>query len=158
MAALDAGYATTASGVTLDRFCGSGISSVNFAAASVMSGMEDVVIAGGTEMMSSYAGNVSKSRSPFLDSGNAHLRAIHPQTNQGVAADAIATLEGIDRRAVDDRSRPGWRGSGSRPVRGIGPSCHCRPDAVHPPLHPHHNVGCDDPCLRTGKQHDRGMQ
>ena len=102
MAALDAGYATTASGVTLDRFCGSGISSVNFAAASVMSGMEDVVIAGGTEMMSSYAGNVSKSRSPFLDSGNAHLRAIHPQTNQGVAADAIATLEGIDRRAVDE--------------------------------------------------------
>jgi acetyl-CoA C-acetyltransferase len=38
MAALDAGCATTASGVTLDRFCGSGISSVNFAAASVMSG------------------------------------------------------------------------------------------------------------------------
>jgi len=63
--------------------------------------MEDVVIAGGTEMMSSYAGNVSKSRSPFLDSGNDHLRAIHPQTNQGVAADAIATLEKIDRRSVD---------------------------------------------------------
>ena len=102
MAALDAGYATTASGVTLDRFCGSGISSVNFAAASVMAGMEDVVIAGGTEMMSSYAANVSKSRSPFLDSGNDHLRAIHPQTNQGVAADAIATLEKIDRRAVDE--------------------------------------------------------
>ena len=67
-----------------------------------MSGMEDVVIAGGTEMMSSYAGNVSPSRSPFLDSGNNHLRAIHPQTNQGVAADAIATLEKIDRRAVDE--------------------------------------------------------
>jgi acetyl-CoA C-acetyltransferase len=102
MAALDAGYATTASGVTLDRFCGSGISSVNFAAASVMSGMEDVVIAGGTEMMSSYGANALKSRSPFLDGGNAHLRAIHPQTNQGVAADAIATLEKIDRRAVDE--------------------------------------------------------
>ena len=61
MAALDAGYDITASGVTLDRFCGSGISSVNFAAASVMSGMEDVVIAGGTEMMSSYAANVPHS-------------------------------------------------------------------------------------------------
>jgi acetyl-CoA C-acetyltransferase len=102
MAALDAGYAITASGVTLDRFCGSGITSVNFATASIMTGFEDVVIAGGTEMMSSYAANVSTSRSPFLDSGNAHLRAIHPQTNQGVAADAIATLEGIDRRAVDE--------------------------------------------------------
>jgi acetyl-CoA C-acetyltransferase len=102
MAALDAGYAITASGVTLDRFCGSGISAVNFAAASVMSGMEDVVIAGGTEMMSSYAANVSPSRSPFLDSGNDHLRSIHPQTNQGVAADTIATLEKIDRRSLDE--------------------------------------------------------
>ena len=52
MAALSAGYDTKASGTTLDRFCGGGISSVNFAAASVMSGMEDCVIAGGTEMMS----------------------------------------------------------------------------------------------------------
>jgi acetyl-CoA C-acetyltransferase len=102
MAALDAGYAITASGVTLDRFCGSGITAVNLASASIMSGMEDVVIAGGTEMMSSYAANVSKARSPFLDSGNDHLRAIHPQTNQGLAADAIATLERIDRRAVDE--------------------------------------------------------
>lgn len=102
MAALDAGYAITASGVTLDRFCGSGISAVNFAAASVMAGMEDVVIAGGTEMMSSYAANRSAARSPFLDSGNDHLRALHPQTNQGVAADAIATLEKIDRRSLDE--------------------------------------------------------
>jgi acetyl-CoA C-acetyltransferase len=102
MAALDAGYSTTASGVTLDRFCGSGISAVNFASASVMAGMEDVVIAGGTEMMSSYAANTSPSRSPFLDSGNDHLRSIHPQTNQGVAADAIATLEKIDRRSLDE--------------------------------------------------------
>ena len=52
MAALSAGYDSKASGTTLDRFCGGGISSVNFAAASVMSGMEDCVIAGGTEMMS----------------------------------------------------------------------------------------------------------
>src|SRR4028119_105884 len=51
-AALDAGYRTRASGVTLDRFCGSGITSVNLAAAQIMSGMEDLVIAGGTEMMS----------------------------------------------------------------------------------------------------------
>ena len=101
MAALDAGYDITASGVTLDRFCGSGITSVNFAAATVMAGMEDLVIAGGTEMMSSYAANVVDVAPPFLDSGNVHLRAIHPQTNQGVCADAIATLERIDRQAVD---------------------------------------------------------
>src|ERR1700754_4773561 len=52
MAALDAGFDVKASGVTLDRFCGSGLTAVNLAAAQVMSGMEDLVIAGGTEMMS----------------------------------------------------------------------------------------------------------
>ncbi len=52
MAALDAGYDTKASGVTLDRFCGSGITSANFAANAIMAGMEDLVISGGTEMMS----------------------------------------------------------------------------------------------------------
>src|SRR5664279_4316433 len=52
MAALDAGYDVKASAVTLDRFCGSGITSVNLATASIMSGMEDLVIAGGCEMMS----------------------------------------------------------------------------------------------------------
>ena len=102
MTALDAGFDITASGVTLDRFCGSGITATNFAAASVMAGMEDVVIAGGAEMMSSYKENGPKHRSPFMDSGNLHLRALHPQTNQGVAADAIATLEGIPRSALDE--------------------------------------------------------
>ena len=67
-----------------------------------MAGVEDVVIAGGTEMMSSFKANASRNRLPFMDNGNLHLRALHPQTNQGVAADAIATLEGIDRRAVDE--------------------------------------------------------
>ena len=52
MAALDAGYDVRSSGMTLDRFCGSGITTATLATASVMSGMEDVVIAGGTEMMS----------------------------------------------------------------------------------------------------------
>ena len=101
MAALDAGYPITASGVTLDRFCGSGITAVNLAAANVMSGLEDVVVAGGTEMMSSYRQNAPKNRNPFMDNGNLHLRALHPQTNQGVAADAIATLEGISREDLD---------------------------------------------------------
>jgi acetyl-CoA C-acetyltransferase len=101
MAALDAGFATTASGVTLDRFCGSGITAVNLATASVMAGMEDVVIAGGAEMMSSYRHNMPKNMTPFMDNGNLSLRAKHPQTNQGVAADAIATLEGIPREDLD---------------------------------------------------------
>src|ERR1700722_383737 len=52
MAALDAGFDVRASGVTLDRFCGSGLTAVSMAAAQIRSGMEDLVIAGGTEMMS----------------------------------------------------------------------------------------------------------
>ena len=101
MAALDAGYDVKASGVTLDRFCGSGITTVNLAAAQIMSGMEDLVIAGGTEMMSYTASSADPTSPPFMDSGNLSLRAKHPQSHQGVCADAIATLEGITREDVD---------------------------------------------------------
>lgn len=101
MAALDAGYDVKASGVTLDRFCGSGITTVNLAASQVMSGMEDIVIAGGTEMMSYTSATADPKTPPMMDSGNLHLRELHPQSQQGVCADAIATLEGIDREAVD---------------------------------------------------------
>jgi acetyl-CoA C-acetyltransferase len=102
MAALDAGYDTKASGMTLDRFCGSGITTVNLAAASIMSGMEDLVIAGGTEMMSYTAATADRTSPGLLDGGNLRLRARHPQSHQGVCADAIATLEGIPRQALDE--------------------------------------------------------
>lgn len=97
MSALDAGYATESAGVTLDRFCGSGITATNFAAANIMSGMEDVVIAGGCEMMSFSAPFLKNSCHPLMDHENLHLRALHPQSHQGVCADAIAALEGISR-------------------------------------------------------------
>jgi acetyl-CoA C-acetyltransferase len=102
MAALNAGYDVRSSGVTLDRFCGSGITTVNLAAAQIMSGMEDLVIAGGTEMMSYHSQIGDPSKPPMIDSGNLQLREMHPQSQQGVCADAIATLEGIDRDAVDN--------------------------------------------------------
>jgi len=102
MALLDAGFDTRASGVTLDRFCGSGITAVNMAAAQVMAGMEDLVIAGGTEMMSYTASMADPTRPAFMDAGNLRLRARHPQSHQGVCADAIATLEDIPREALDD--------------------------------------------------------
>jgi len=101
MAALDAGYDVRSSGVTLDRFCGSGITTVNFAASTVMSGMSDLVVAGGTEMMS-YLGATADPRVPqMIDAGNLRLRASHPQSHQGVCADAVATLEGIGREDLD---------------------------------------------------------
>jgi len=100
MSALDAGYDVTSSGVTLDRFCGSGITTVNMAAASIMSGMEDLVVAGGCEMMSGY-GLLSGDVSPFVDSGNEHLREMYGQSHQGICADTIATIEGISREDLD---------------------------------------------------------
>jgi acetyl-CoA C-acetyltransferase len=96
MAALDAGYDVRASGVTLDRFCGSGITANNIAANAIMAGMEDLVIGGGTEMMS-----LPKKGLLPMGALNAHLQSIHPQSHQGVCADAIATLEGIPREDLD---------------------------------------------------------
>ncbi len=99
MAALDAGYDVKASGVTLDRFCGSGITSTNIAANAIMAGMEDLVISGGTEMMS-----LPKQGMLPIGANNAHLQDLHPQPHQGVCADAIATLEGIGRDALDEHA------------------------------------------------------
>ena len=101
MAALDAGWSTRAGGVTLDRFCGSGITSVNMGAASIMCGMEDCVVSGGVEMMSYTA----TQGGGLMDCGNMHLRDLHPQWHQGICADVIATLEGISQ---DDVNRVGF--------------------------------------------------
>ena len=91
MAALDAGYDLKASGMTLDRFCGGGITSVNLAAAQIMSGMEDLLIAGGTEMMSYTATMAAEERAAglapmMMGSGNARLQAHHPQSHRACAA------------------------------------------------------------------------
>ena len=96
--ALDAGYSPNASGITLDRFCGGGISSVGMAANSIIAGMEDLIVAGGVEMMSYTAtlGNVG-----HLDAGNLHLRERHPMANVGISADIIATEDGFSRNDLD---------------------------------------------------------
>ncbi|MET0390957.1 MAG: acetyl-CoA C-acetyltransferase [Polyangiales bacterium] len=106
MAALDAGYAVTASGVTLDRFCGSGLTAASLAAGQLRGGLEDLIVAGGTEMMSVIA-TVSQLEAAAgwkplaIGTGNARLQQRHPQSHQGVCADAIASLEGIGREALD---------------------------------------------------------
>lgn len=106
MAALDAGFDVRASGVTLDRFCGSGLTAANLAAGQLVSGFEDLIIAGGTEMMSLITA-LSKQEmeagfKPMgIGTGNARLQARHPQSHQGLCADAIASMEGIDRAALD---------------------------------------------------------
>ena len=98
MASLDAGWDNAAVGFSLDRFCGSGLTAVNLAAMGLMSGMQQLVVAGGVESMSHGSTLGGK---PFIDSDNAHLREIHPQPHQGICADLIATLEGFSREDTD---------------------------------------------------------
>ena len=97
MAALDAGWPHTATGVTLHRFCGSGQQAISFAAMSVMAGQQELVIGGGVESMSRTA--------PLSVDGftanNKHLYAQYPLVPQGISADLIATLEGFTREDVD---------------------------------------------------------
>jgi len=106
MAALDAGFDPRVPGVTLDRFCGGALTAIGFAAGQIMSGLGDCVIAGGTEMLSQInalaeAEYVAGIPQYGMGAGNDRLQAAHPQSNQGVAADAIAAQEGITRLELD---------------------------------------------------------
>ena len=95
-AALEAGYDVDAPGVTLNRFCGSGLQAVNDAAAMVASGFYDLVIAGGVESMSRVK----------MGSDGGAIWDPRTQWNvgsvpQGISADLLATLNGINRQDVD---------------------------------------------------------
>jgi acetyl-CoA C-acetyltransferase len=97
-AVLASGFGEQVGGVTLSRFCASGLEAVNQAASRVRSGWEDLIVAGGVESMS---------RVPMASDGGAW--AMDPETAlntsfvpQGISADLIATIEGFDRQAVDE--------------------------------------------------------
>ncbi|HIW68964.1 MAG TPA: acetyl-CoA C-acetyltransferase [Candidatus Dietzia merdigallinarum] len=97
IAALAAKMPDTVAGVQINRFCASGLTSINMAAQKIRSGWDDVVFAGGVESMS---------RVPMGSDGGAW--AMDPATNydtyfspQGIGADLIATIEGFSREDVD---------------------------------------------------------
>jgi len=96
-AVLEAKYADTAPGVTLNRFCGSGLEAVNHAAALVASGYCDLAIGGGVESMSRVA--MGADGGAVLDPAYQHRVGWVPQ---GISADLLATLRGIDRREADE--------------------------------------------------------
>jgi len=98
-AVLNAGWPVdSASGVTLNRFCGSGQQAVNFAAMGVMAGQQELVIGGGIESMSRVP---MGSGGGGLDGDNPHLAEQHPMVPQGISADLIASLEGFTRAQLD---------------------------------------------------------
>jgi acetyl-CoA C-acetyltransferase len=85
-------------GVSLNRFCGSGLQGVNFAFMGVMSGQQQLVVGGGVESMSRQP---IGSDGSGLDGNNPALRELHPMVPQGISADLIATLEGFTRQQLD---------------------------------------------------------
>ncbi|HET7461395.1 MAG TPA: acetyl-CoA C-acetyltransferase [Longimicrobium sp.] len=97
-AVLSAGWPLHVSAVSLNRFCGSGLQAVNFAAMGVMSGAQDLVVGGGVESMSRVP---MGSDGAGADGQNPVLRARHFQVPQGISADLIATLEGFTRDELD---------------------------------------------------------
>src|ERR687886_1432475 len=92
-AALAAGLPVDASAATVNRFCSSGLQSVASAAQAVMSGMQDVVVAGGVEMMSQ------------VPMSGYHTR-LHPELTEsyigmGFTAERVAARFGVSRQDQD---------------------------------------------------------
>ena len=96
-AVLDAGWAESVAGVTLSRFCASGLEAVNLAAAKVASGFEDLVVAGGIESMSRWTMG-SDGGAWFMDPRINQGISFIPQ---GISADLIAMREGFSRHDLD---------------------------------------------------------
>jgi acetyl-CoA C-acetyltransferase len=97
-AVIAAGFPDEVTGVTLNRFCGSGLTAVNLAAMGVLSGQQDLVIGGGVESMSRVPMGSDEGQ---IDGHNLALRRKVFQVPQGISADLIATLDGVTREDVD---------------------------------------------------------
>ena len=97
IAALVADYPDSVPGLQINRYCGSGLEAVNFAAARIAGGQVDLAIGGGVESMS---------RVPMGSDGGAW--ALDPQVAfktyfvmQGISADLLATKCGFSRQQCD---------------------------------------------------------
>ncbi len=98
-AVLAADWPQEVTAVTLNRFCGSGLQAMNFAAMGVLSGQQDLVVGGGVESMSRCP---IGSDGAGIDGNNELLRQKIFQVPQGISADLIATLEGFSRQELDE--------------------------------------------------------
>ena len=96
-AIFEAGYATEAPGMQINRFCASGLDAVNFGAAKIAQGADDIVIAGGVESMS-RVGMGASGGAWYMDPSVNIPAYFMPQ---GVSADLIATKYGFSRDDVD---------------------------------------------------------
>jgi acetyl-CoA acyltransferase len=102
-AVLAAGWPETVTGVTVDRQCGSSQQSVHFAAAGLIAGQYDVVVAGGVESMSRVPMGASiQGANPFGPEFMERYEGVLP--NQGAGAEMVAERWGLSRTQVDEFS------------------------------------------------------
>ena len=102
-AVLAAGWPDSVPGVTVDRQCGSSQQSVHFAAADLIAGQYDVVVAGGVESMSRVPMGVAVGDAdPFGARFAARYDGVAP--NQGIGAEMIAERWGLSRTQLDEYS------------------------------------------------------
>ena len=113
MAVLGAGWSEAIPGFTIDRQCGSSQQAISTAAATVVSGQADIIVAGGVEMMS----NVPMGRATVEGTGQmggpavtrystelAEFPGFHGRFNQGAGAEKIAADYGLSRTQLDEYS------------------------------------------------------
>ncbi len=96
-AALVAGYGNEVPGVQINRFCASGLDAVNFAAAQIMSGQQNMAVGGGVESMS----RVGIGAAGGAWAVDPSIAVAHYFLPQGISADLIATKYGFSRDDVD---------------------------------------------------------
>src|SRR5262249_32750698 len=81
MSALDADWDLRTTGLTVRRFCGSGLSAVSVAAMGIMAGMQQLVVGGGVESMSHCS---TLTNMTPTDGGNPRVREKHPIPRPGM--------------------------------------------------------------------------
>ena len=113
-AAQASNYGDHLCGVTLNRFCGSGLESMNQAAAYIKSGFRDLIIAGGVESMSRVAMG-SDGGGMFIDPTLAIPGNLVPQ---GISADLIASKYGYSRQATDEFAAESQRRAAEADAQG----------------------------------------
>jgi acetyl-CoA acyltransferase len=98
IAAMRAGLPTSVAGQTVNRFCSSGLQAIATAAQSIMTGMVDVVVAGGVESMSM----VPMTGNRFAP--NPQLAGSYPEafTSMGLTAENVAERFGVSREEQDE--------------------------------------------------------
>ena len=99
-AVLAAGWPESVPGTTVDRQCGSSQQAVHFAAAGLVAGHYDVVVAGGVESMSRVPMGSSLAGADPLGSRFAERYGVSP--NQGIGAELIAEAWGLSRTRLDE--------------------------------------------------------